>query len=188
VQSDGDGLGAVEVGELVVVVPAVLAVLVAVAVRADAGKFGEGEVAGFGEFADADRSTTRVQREGHRLAGDRDGLVFDVGALLDAAFRPSRVFRTTLILKCEGLSDAQRKLQPIPTSRLSLHRLVRHAAEGERTWFQRNLLNIQDAPFIWADPAIEDREFAPLDDADWVTDLATWEAELRAEPCSSRHP
>jgi Protein of unknown function (DUF664) len=85
--------------------------------------------------------------------------------------------RTTLLLKCEGLSEPQRKHQPIPTSRLSLHGLVRHAAEGERIWFQHNLLNIQDAPSLWADPTIEDREFAPLQDADWATDPATWQAE-----------
>ena len=53
----------VAVGQLVVVVPAVLAVLVAVAVGADAGEFGEGEVAGFGEFTDADRTAARVERE-----------------------------------------------------------------------------------------------------------------------------
>ena len=81
----------VPVGELVVVVPAVLAVLVAVAVGADAGEFGEGEVAGFGEFADADGAAARVERDGGRLAVEGDGLVFDVGALLDASFRASGV-------------------------------------------------------------------------------------------------
>jgi Protein of unknown function (DUF664) len=97
--------------------------------------------------------------------------------------------RTTLILKCEGLSDVSRKLQPIPTSRLSLHGLVRHAAEGERNWFQRNLLANEDAPFIWADPTTEDREFAPLDHADWATDLAMWETECEHSraAASSRH-
>ena len=67
VESDGDGLVVVAVGELVVVVPAVLAVLVAVAVGADAGEFGEGEVAGFGEFTDADGATAGVERD--RLLG-----------------------------------------------------------------------------------------------------------------------
>ena len=85
--------------------------------------------------------------------------------------------RTTLLLKCEGLSDSARKQQPVPTSRLSLHGLVRHAAEGERNWFQRNLLRNTTAPFIWADAVVEDREFAPLDGADWATDLDLWTAE-----------
>ena len=45
--------------------------------------------------------------------------------------------RTTLLLKCEGLDDAGRKSRPIPTSKLSLHGLVRHMAEVERGWFRR---------------------------------------------------
>jgi hypothetical protein len=76
--------------------------------------------------------------------------------------------RTTLLLKCEGLDDAGRKRRPVPTSKLSLHGLVRHAAEGERNWFRRNLLRDGLVPFIWRDPAVEDTEFFPLDDADWA--------------------
>src|SRR5439155_102062 len=49
VESDGDGLVVVAVGELVVVVPAVLAALVAAAVGSDPRQLGEGKVAGFGE-------------------------------------------------------------------------------------------------------------------------------------------
>ena len=48
--------------------------------------------------------------------------------------------RTTLLLKCEGLDDAARKSRPVPTSLLSLHGLVRHMAEVERSWFRRTLL------------------------------------------------
>jgi Protein of unknown function (DUF664) len=48
--------------------------------------------------------------------------------------------RTTLLLECEGLDDAGRKSHPVPTSRLSLHGLVRHIAEVERNWFRRVLL------------------------------------------------
>jgi integrase len=66
--------------------------------------------------------------------------------------------RATLLLKCEGLDDAKRKARPVPTSRLSLH-----AAPG--------------TPPIWYDPAIEDSELIPLDDADWEADLAMWHAE-----------
>jgi uncharacterized damage-inducible protein DinB len=44
--------------------------------------------------------------------------------------------RATLLLKCEGLDDAARKARPVPTSKLSLHGLVRHMAEVERGWFQ----------------------------------------------------
>ena len=78
------------------------------------------------------------------------------------------------MLKCEGLSDADRKARPIPTSKLSLHGLVRHMGEVERSWFRRTLLREPDAPPIWYDPAVEDSELVPLDDADWESDLTTW--------------
>jgi len=112
--------------------------------------------------------------------------------------------RTTLALKCEGLDDAGRKSRPVPTSKLSLHGLVRHMAEVERNWFRRALLNEPDAPDIWSDPAIEDSELVPLDDADWEADFSMWQAECessraavagkrlddtgirRGEPCSLR--
>jgi uncharacterized damage-inducible protein DinB len=85
--------------------------------------------------------------------------------------------RVTLLLKCEGLDDAQRKSRPVPTSLLSLHGLLRHMAEVERNWFRRVLTLDAGASFIWADAAIEDSELVPLDDADWDADLAAWHAE-----------
>ena len=88
--------------------------------------------------------------------------------------------RLTLLLKCEGLDDEQRKARPIPTSKLSLHGLVRHMAEVERGWFRRVLLREPDAPYIWADPAVDDSELVPVDGADWEADLATWQSECRA--------
>ena len=112
--------------------------------------------------------------------------------------------RTTLQLKCEGLDDAARKRRPVETSLLSLHGLVRHMAEVERNWFRRVLLRDAELKPIWYDPAIEDSELVPLDDADWEADLATWQAECdacreaaaahelddtgirRGEPCSLR--
>jgi hypothetical protein len=85
--------------------------------------------------------------------------------------------RMTLLFKCEGLGDAGRKGRPVTTSNLSLHGLVRHMAEVERNWFQRVLGRAPDTPPIWYDPAIEDSELVPLDDADWDSDLATWQAQ-----------
>jgi uncharacterized damage-inducible protein DinB len=104
----------------------------------------------------------------------------------DPAFvQPERVMleawldyhRTTLLLKCEGLDDSGRQARPVPTSKLSLHGLVRHMAEVERNWFQRVLLSAPDTPPIWYDPAVEDSELVPLDDADWEADLSAWLAE-----------
>ena len=112
--------------------------------------------------------------------------------------------RTTLLLKCERLDDAGRKSRPVPTSKLSLHGLVRHMAEVERNWFRRVLLREAEAPPIWYDPAIEDSELVPLDDAEWEADVAAWQHECaasraaaaahmlddvglrRGEPCSLR--
>src|ERR1700683_228742 len=87
--------------------------------------------------------------------------------------------RTTLLFKCEGLSDAARKSRPVATSKLSLHGLVRHMAEVERSWFRRVLQREPDAPYIWYDPSLEDSDLAPLDDANWEDDLATWQQECQ---------
>jgi uncharacterized damage-inducible protein DinB len=111
--------------------------------------------------------------------------------------------RTTLLMKCEGLDDASRKARPIPTSLLSLHGLLRHMAEVERSWFRRTLL-VDDCGWIWIESIEDESDLVPLDDADWESDVATWQAECaasraaaaehalddtglrRGEPCSLR--
>jgi uncharacterized damage-inducible protein DinB len=87
--------------------------------------------------------------------------------------------RTTLLLKCEGLTDAQRKARPVPTSLLSLHGLVRHMAEVERGWFRQCLLDEPAAPYLFCSDDVEDLEFV-VDEADWESDLVTWQAECQA--------
>ena len=82
--------------------------------------------------------------------------------------------RVTLLLKCEGLNDYQRKARPVASSKLSLHGLVRHMAEVERNWFIRVLLTRTDTPSIWADSTVDDSDLVPLDAADWDADLAAW--------------
>jgi hypothetical protein len=85
--------------------------------------------------------------------------------------------RTTLLLKCEGVSRNGLIARPVPTSKLSLHGLIRHMAEVERSWFTRVLLRAPDTPHLFADSAISDRVFEPIEDADWKHDLAVWQAE-----------
>lgn len=85
--------------------------------------------------------------------------------------------RATLLLKAEGVTDDERKARPVATSKLSLHGLVRHMAEVERSWFQRVLRRDPDVPTIWYDQAVEDSELVPLDDAVWANDVAAWQAE-----------
>ena len=90
--------------------------------------------------------------------------------------------RATLLLKCEGLDDGQRKHRPVATSLLSLHGLVRHMAEVERAWFRRTLLRQSGLPYIYstAGTATNDLVFVPLDKAVWETDLAMWQTECEA--------
>jgi uncharacterized damage-inducible protein DinB len=87
--------------------------------------------------------------------------------------------RVTLVLKCEGLSEAERKARPVTTSNLSLHGILRHMAEVERNWFGRVLGHDPELAPIWYTVGVEDSELFPLDDADWDDDLAAWYIECR---------
>ena len=51
--------------------------------------------------------------------------------------------------------------------------------EVERSWFRRVLQREAGAPYIWYDPNVEDSDFLDLDDADWVEDVALWQAECQ---------
>jgi uncharacterized damage-inducible protein DinB len=96
--------------------------------------------------------------------------------------------RLTLLLKCEGLTDAQRKARSVPTSALSLHGLVRHMAEVENGWFVRTLLSKPETPPLFAVEGVEDSELVPLDDAVFDDDLAVWQraCETSREIASAR--
>ena len=85
--------------------------------------------------------------------------------------------RITLVLKCEGLDDASRKARPIPTSKMSLHGLVRHMAEVERGWFRRVIAQ-EDAEHHFDYSVDEDADFEVAADASWEDDLALFEAEV----------
>jgi uncharacterized damage-inducible protein DinB len=86
--------------------------------------------------------------------------------------------RATLLLKCEGTTDEQRKTRPVPTSLMSLHGLVRHMAEVERGWFRRVVAG-QDAPLVLDYGTDEDADF-DVAGADWDADLAWWQAECES--------
>src|ERR1700722_19561897 len=113
---------------------------------------------------------------GDRLRG-RPTYVLDERELLDGWLE---FHRATLLVKCEGLDDAQRKARPIPSSELSLHGLVRHMAETERNWFRRILPRDLSLPRIWDDPGATGNPFVSLDTADWDADLVVWQRECRA--------
>jgi uncharacterized damage-inducible protein DinB len=57
--------------------------------------------------------------------------------------------RSTLAMKCDGLSDDDLRRRSMPPSTLTLLGLVRHMAEVERTWFRR-VINGEDVPFVWS--------------------------------------
>jgi hypothetical protein len=61
-------------------------------------------------------------------------------------------------------------------------------AEVERNWFRRVLLSQPETPPIWYDPAVDDSELVPLDDANWKDDLSAWQAECEASrQAAERH-
>lgn len=105
---------------------------------------------------------------------EEPAFILDERAMLEGWLEFHRV---TLELKCEGLSQDQLRCQPIETSSLSLHGLVRHMAEVERHWFQRVLLVQPDLPEIWCTPHNPELDLVPLDNAEWATDLSVWHAE-----------
>jgi uncharacterized damage-inducible protein DinB len=75
------------------------------------------------------------------------------------------------------VDDAGRQARPVPSSLLSLHGIVRHMAEVERSWFRRVLAPEPDLPHRWPGA---DRDLFPLDGADWAADLAAWQGECAA--------
>ena len=95
--------------------------------------------------------------------------------------------RITLYMKCEGLSDEQRKRRSIPTSRLSLHGLIRHMAEVERNWFVRVLLRQPELGRYFAIDGVEDSELVPLDDAVWEDDVEVWRDACNASRTAASH-
>jgi len=96
--------------------------------------------------------------------------------------------RMTLLLKCEGLDEERLKLRPVPTSKLSLHGIVRHMAEVERNWFRRVLKREPEAPHLWRTETNDEADLAPLDSTDWQHDRSVWERECAAsrETASTR--
>ncbi len=84
--------------------------------------------------------------------------------------------RATLAMKCDGLSDAELRRQPMPPSTLSLLGLVRHLAEVERAWFRR-VINGEDIPLVWS--GIEDYQAAYDASASTRAEaFAAWQAEV----------
>jgi uncharacterized damage-inducible protein DinB len=85
--------------------------------------------------------------------------------------------RSTLAMKCDGLSDEDLRRRSMPPSTLSLLGLVRHMAEVERAWFRR-VINAEDIPLVWSDKG----DYQVAYDADAATRseaFAAWQTEVR---------
>lgn len=88
--------------------------------------------------------------------------------------------RATLLMKCTGLTAEQLRRRAVPPSTLSLHGLVRHMAEVERSWFQRRVAG-RDVPFLYCDAESNaDGDFDDVDTADAETDFVTFGVEVDA--------
>ena len=89
--------------------------------------------------------------------------------------------RVTLQLKCEGLSDQDRKSRPVESSLMSLHGLVRHMAEVEQGWFQRCLARrFREVKPHFSTKEHPDGDFEFASDGDWESDLRVWQEECEA--------
>lgn len=87
--------------------------------------------------------------------------------------------RVTLVIKCEGLDDAQRNLRPIPTSSLSLHGLVRHLSEVEHYWTSIVLMGSSRDEGIYCDDAAPDADFDATESSTFESDLAIFHEQCR---------
>ena len=65
------------------------------------------------------------------------------------------VYRTTLELKCEGLTPAQLGTRSVPPSNMSLLGLVRHLTRVEQSWFRRVIEDQPDLPRLFQDESLD---------------------------------
>ena len=87
--------------------------------------------------------------------------------------------RSTLLWKCEGLTDDQLCERSAPPSALSLLGLVRHMAEVERWWFRRVFVQ-EDLGDIYCTEDNRDGDFDDVDSSDVSADFATYRSECDA--------
>ena len=86
--------------------------------------------------------------------------------------------RSTLLMKCAGLTGQQLKERAVPPSALSLLGLVRHLTEVERWWFRMHV-NGEQLEFPY-DPDQTGADFLDTADADAATDLRAYWLEVEA--------
>ncbi len=87
--------------------------------------------------------------------------------------------RQTLLWKCAGLTPDQLRERPLPPSMLSLHGLVRHLADVERSWFRERFLG-EDVPDLYGVAERPGADFLETAEADPEADLAALRGEIQA--------
>ena len=96
--------------------------------------------------------------------------------------------RSTLLVKCQGLTGEQLARRAVPPSTLSLLGLVRHLAEVERSWFRRRSAGETGLGCLYSSEEHPDGEFglAAADGAE--ADFATFarECELARAAAAGR--
>jgi len=95
--------------------------------------------------------------------------------------------RTTLLLKCQGLTGEQLCERTVPPSGLSLLGLIRHMTRVERIWFRQRFAGqpveepyAQDAEFTLTDPAGAAADYGRFTDELPLVDAAVADAPLEA--------
>ena len=86
--------------------------------------------------------------------------------------------RSTLLMKCAGLTAEQLKMWSVPPSTLSLLGLVRHMTEVERWWFRMHA-DREEIGFPY-DPEGTGLDFNDLDGADAAQNLQAFVDEIQA--------
>jgi uncharacterized damage-inducible protein DinB len=102
-------------------------------------------------------------------------------------------YRDTLLWKCDGLDDTQRRMAAAAPSPMTLLGLIQHLAEVERNWFRR-VLTGEPAPEIYATVATgssnHSEGFEVSEDSSFRSAITIWQDEVahaRAN-CASRDP
>jgi hypothetical protein len=93
--------------------------------------------------------------------------------------------RQTLLWKSAGLTGHQARERSVPPSPLSLHGLVRHLADVERSWFRERFAGQQVGPMFHS-PANPDGDFFDTAEADFAADVATYRSEVEAVKAALR--
>ena len=108
-----------------------------------------------------------IERNDPCITADEPGVLI---AFLD-------YYRSTLLMKADGLDDDQAGRPSVPPSSLSLLGLVRHMAEVERNWFQRVMEDRDASPIYYTDEN-EELDMQPPADATLEAAVSTLRAEI----------